>query len=292
MILLTMRFLPGAHRITVVDAGPDHVIHAAFQYVRMSEFPAPVSEYQRERETELNRGDLLFQTVENCFYTFGLLAVKQESGHKGTACKVKGKKDLMAPFAADHGIHLYDRGIRMGLHILPVVVECAAFEYTRVFNLCLMDVADFISYFLGKIYVLNGQDALFYVVVESLFGKPDLRMIVQYSVGRLSLKDQGSYQLIQHLKIRFGNIDTCPGLHQNGPVLSECGRCFVIVFIHPAVVLFMTAVADKGSFIQQVTVVRLGDKVGTYTITVRAGITQLLTGRLAVTAEMLSFTVA
>ena len=74
MILLTMRFLPGAHRITVVDAGPDHVIHAAFQYVRMSEFPAPVSEYQRERETELNRGDLLFQTVENCFYTFGLLS--------------------------------------------------------------------------------------------------------------------------------------------------------------------------------------------------------------------------
>jgi hypothetical protein len=53
----------------------------------------------------------------------------------------------------------------------------------------------------------------------------------------------------------------------------------------------MTAVADKGSFIQQVTVVRLGDKVGTYTITVRAGITQLLTGRPAVTAEMLSFTV-
>jgi hypothetical protein len=56
-------------------------------------------------------------------------------------------------------------------------------------------------------------------------------------------------------------------------------------------ILFMTAIADKGGFIQQVTVVRLGDKVGTYTITVRAGITQLLTGRPAVTAEMLSFTV-
>ena len=42
MILLAMRFLPGAHRVTVVDAGTDYIIHTALQYVRMSEFPSPV----------------------------------------------------------------------------------------------------------------------------------------------------------------------------------------------------------------------------------------------------------
>ena len=43
MILLAMRFLPGTHRITVVNAGTDYVINAALQDVRMSEFSAPVS---------------------------------------------------------------------------------------------------------------------------------------------------------------------------------------------------------------------------------------------------------
>jgi hypothetical protein len=42
---------------------------------------------------------------------------------------VKGKKDLMAPFAADYGIHFHDRGIRMGLYIFLIVFKCAAFEY-------------------------------------------------------------------------------------------------------------------------------------------------------------------
>jgi hypothetical protein len=116
-------------------------------------------------------------------------------------------------------------------------------------------------------------------------------MVVQYSVWRLSLTDQGSYQLIQHFKIRFGDIDSRTGFHQNGPVLTECRCCFVVVFIQPAVTLFATAVADKGSFIQQVTVVRLRDKVRTYTVTVRAGMAQLLAGQPAVTAELLSFAV-
>ena len=55
--------------------------------------------------------------------------------------------------------------------------------------------------------------------------------------------------------------------------------------------LFATAVADKGSFIQQVAVVRLWDKVRTYAVTVRAGTAQPLAGRPAVTAELLSFAV-
>ena len=56
-------------------------------------------------------------------------------------------------------------------------------------------------------------------------------------------------------------------------------------------ILFMTAIADKGGFIQQVTVVRSWDKVGTYAVTVRAGMAQLLAGRPAVTADLFSFAV-
>ena len=54
MVLLTMRFLPGTHRITVVDTGTDHVIHAAFQYIRVCELTSPVGQYQWEGKAELD----------------------------------------------------------------------------------------------------------------------------------------------------------------------------------------------------------------------------------------------
>ena len=55
MVLLTMRLLPGTHRITVVDTGTDHVIHTAFQYIRVCELTPSVSQYQREGKAEFDR---------------------------------------------------------------------------------------------------------------------------------------------------------------------------------------------------------------------------------------------
>jgi hypothetical protein len=43
MVLLAMRFLPGCHWITIVDACAQDIVYTAFKSFRMLEFTAPVT---------------------------------------------------------------------------------------------------------------------------------------------------------------------------------------------------------------------------------------------------------
>jgi hypothetical protein len=203
MVLFTVGLLPGAHRVTIIDAGTDRIVLPALKSFRMSEFTSPVGQNQRKGQAKLKGGHFLLQAVKDSFHSFGFFTFEKESSHKGTVVKVKREKDFVTAFASKYCVHLYDARIRMILQEVLIVFISAAFKAAGIFDFCLMHMPDFIRHLLGEIDIFYRERPEINVVINRLLTESEFRVVPEDCIWRLPLPDQRSYQFIQNLEVIF-----------------------------------------------------------------------------------------
>lgn len=128
MVLFAMRLLPGGHRVAVVYAGAHCIADAALKGVGMSEFAAPVSEYEGHGIAEQVGANGSFYPVKDSLYACGFLGLQEPGHHEAGCAEVEGEEHLPAAFASNDSVHFGDPGIRALTDECLIVLVGAPFK--------------------------------------------------------------------------------------------------------------------------------------------------------------------
>jgi hypothetical protein len=96
----------------------------------------------------------------------------------------------------------------MGFKEFLKVLVCTAFKNAFIIDFGLMAFAKFIFNLSLKIQVDNGHISAFDVVVDCFLGHLEFRVIHEDHSRRLALTDERRDNLIKHLEVFLGGIDT------------------------------------------------------------------------------------
>lgn len=95
MSLFQTAFLAALHRVTIVNAGTLHTVHAGFQCGWAAEFGTSVSQDIFECRNEFISSHTFFQTVKNKAYSTFCTAVHKKCEKKPLSCKKQGQEGFL-----------------------------------------------------------------------------------------------------------------------------------------------------------------------------------------------------
>ena len=147
-----------------------------------------------------------------------------------------------------HGIHFH-KGRQSQL--LEIGIG-SALKNTAVRDLCFVNLSWFEFHFTLQVNVSCGQDTHVEIGVNAAHRKLQLGMVCNDLVRRLPLLDQRTDDPVFLVKFTSGHADARTGLLKAFPIFAVSKSGIVSVFVRDGTVgnLFITAVADIGSFIE------------------------------------------
>ena len=241
--------LVAAHGITIKNAGSCQFLRAVLQGIRLAEFNTPVRQDGREEEGKLIcAAKSVLKRIKDRFHSTGCTPWQEMRPEQLGLRKVKGKDALARASGRFYCIHLdVIQFIRMCLLKVGIGPPC---KHRAVRDLGFVTFSGLELYLTFQVNVPGKEKPLIDIVVEGVHGDPQLRMVCDDHVRRLSLADEGLHDPVDSMKFLLRQVNAGTGIGKAVGILPV--RRFRIVIVFRGNLAFVAgdraAVADKGGF--------------------------------------------
>ncbi len=198
VVFLDAAFLPGSLWIAIEDTGPSCAILKELQVMYALEFRAVIRKDHRKQFPEQIDTKKIGKTVKDCEDAFLGLVRQEKDQHEIGISEKHGEKHFAAVPGPDNRVHFNNRKIRVRLHVGGEIGVRAAFP-VLVLELSqdLVRAPLPIPYFPGKIDIPHFKGTHVDVIIDGLFGKPNLgTMSSKDVIDRLSLGNKRCKQIV------------------------------------------------------------------------------------------------